>query len=201
MASCDHDLKSDQSICTCHSCCKTSIPCLKKNLLFFLSATMSTRSNGGRRADSPRNISVCLDLIYMRKICHLLLASFASASARPFLLRRIWDSLTSSKSSCSLRNTSIYVAKVGQSIGFVVISTRSEQSVSNLIKDILLSLIHAAAQSNLSISACKAERLMLHARNPKISEPIWSLRLHPKPLTLPLLIHDKSIWHVGVRGI
>ena len=102
--------------------------------------------------------------------------------------------LTSSKSSYNLWNTSIYVTNVGQSTGFVVMSIRSEQSVSNRIDVILMSLIHEAAQSKPSISACKAEkaeRLLLHARNPKKSEPIWSLRLHPKPLTLPLSIHDR----------
>ncbi|KAF3570126.1 hypothetical protein F2Q69_00059510 [Brassica cretica] len=44
--------------------------------------------------------------------------------------------------------------------------------VSNRIEVILMSLIHEAAQSKPSISACKAERLLLHARDPKYSEPI-----------------------------
>ena len=35
----------------------------------------------------------------------------------------------------------------------------------------------------------------------KNSDPIWSLRLHPKPLTLPLTIHDASTWHVGIWDI
>lgn len=61
----------------------------------------------------------------------------------------MWIRLTSSKSSCSLWNASISIANVGQSIEFVVISNRFEQSVSKRIDVTLMSLIRKAAQNIL----------------------------------------------------
>lgn len=89
---------------------------------------------------------------------------------------------------------SISDANGGQSIRFVIMSNRSKQSVSKHVEVILLSFIHEATQSKPSISACKDERLLLHAPNPRNLVPTWSFRLHPRPLILPLLIHEALIW-------
>lgn len=129
--------------------------------LFFCRLPIYARSNGGKRADLRRASPSVRVLSIWEKMYPLFLASFASASVRPFLLRGIWDNLTSSKPSCSLSNTSISVAKVGQYLWLVVMSTRSKQSVSNRIEVIILSLKHEVTQSKHSISSCRDERLML----------------------------------------
>lgn len=70
------------------------------------------------------------------------------------------------------QNISIFDTNGGQFIRFVVMSNRSKYSVSKHIKVILMYFMHEATQNKLSISACKAERLLLHASNPRDSVPI-----------------------------
>lgn len=154
------------------------------------------------RRDVPlKSIFVCPCLIYTEKIIPLFLVFFASWSVWSFLFWEIWSRLVLSKLSCRLRKASIFEAKAGQSIEFVDISTRYEQSVSNQIEEIFMSLIHEAAQISPFILSCKAERLLLYTCSPDNLIPMWSLRLHPKPLTLPLPIHEASIWQIRFRGI
>lgn len=116
-----------------------------------------------------------------------------------FLFWEIWSRF--SKLSCRLLKASIFEAKAGQSIEFVDISTRYEQSVSNQIEEIFMSLIHEAVQISPSILSCKAERLLLYTCNSDNSIPMWSLECYPKPLTLPLPIHEASIWQIRFWGI
>lgn len=148
-----------------------------------------------RRHVPLKRIFVCPCLIYTEKIIPLV------GLSDHFLFWEIWSRLVLSKLSCRLRKASIFEAKAGQSIEFVDISTRYEQSVSNQIEEILMCLIHEAAQISPSILSCKAERLLLYTYSPDNSIPMWSLSLHPKPLTLPLPIHEASIWQIRFRGI
>ena len=111
-----------------------------------------------KRTDFPKNISACPCLIYMGENTT---SGSCFESVQPFLLGGIWVRFTVSKSSCSLWNNSIFDANAGQSIGFAVISNRSNQFVWNRIEVILMSLMHGVAHNKLSIS----ERLLLHTRN------------------------------------
>lgn len=83
------------------------------------------------------------------KVISLVLTSFANKSVRLFLLWKIWSKFMFSKLSCRLWKSSIFEANTGESIGFVIISTRSKQSVSKRINEIIMSLMHEAAQSRV----------------------------------------------------
>lgn len=96
---------------------------------------------GDRRPDIADHFS------YAGSGCYTSGPSFFRKLVRSTILSpRIWYRFTLSKLSCRLWKSSIFEAKDGHSIGLVVISNRSEQSILKQIDEILLSTIHDTAK-------------------------------------------------------
>lgn len=103
------------------------------SVFFLLSYSSKLDQVWQTNRSSKKYIRLSGTYLYGRKNSFYSLFPFLVRLLRPFLLRKIWDKLTSSKLFYNLWYISISVANVGHSIRLVVMSTKSE-SGSNCLK-------------------------------------------------------------------